>query len=312
MRYNLFIAIYFTLSSANTQAQTGTLSFSLWDFEDYTNEDIVLFDLKLYHADTLFANFALHYEDGFDMQEDIAAGFYRFELYMDESMIQVLDPVEIVDGEETIVEMKLPTVSHIKEFDYGEDFHALMNFNYSTGGYMINQDPKFKSNNNFGLKFGFQQRLWNYQSLGFEYGYNVNFIQLQEAGFMYPDQNFKKEKYFYSNMDFFLYTRIALYNLRTNRKAGAFIDLGATYNFPLFFRHVGVLDEFKGVTHKLHRYNDFTLYGRIGYGAFAFTFQYGLTNFIKEPFPQVPLIKAGISFLLYDNSFEEYYYEEVE
>lgn len=310
---NLLIAICLFFFTWGINAQTGNFSFYLRYHEQYTDDDIVLIDLKLYRSDTLFTSFELHHENGYTLEEEIDAGVYRLVLLIDGLVVQVIDPCEIVDGEDTEVEMRLPAIDHYKQTDYSDDFHAFLNYNFLTGGYRLNQDSKFWSNYNFGMKFGFQQALWNYQALGFEYGYNFNYIYLQKEGYVYPDQNFKTERYFYLNMDFVLYTRIALYNLRSNKKTGAFIDLGATYNFPFLFRHVGIRDNYKAVTRRIHGFNDFTLYGRVGYGPFAFTLQYGLTDFVKDPlFPQVPTIKAGITILLYDNLFDSYYYEQVD
>jgi len=95
-------------------------------------------------------------------------------------------------------------------------------------------------------------------------------------------------------------TSYTQYFSKYNGKYGnrPFITLGAFYNLPLWFRYITGNGTNGYNTKWRHRYNEVVLFGRIGISnAIALKAEYQIFDVVKSPYPQLPKLTFGISFV---------------
>ncbi len=193
--------------------------------------------------------------------------------------------------------------------DIGEPYYepiykAIPNFEgyigLSYGPNMINEDPFIKESYilNMGigsimLKYGKHFSLW------FLYGVEYVYTAFNDDTTMYPPAPAKNERYSNFNLNLGFYHKISFFESQGGKSVEKVsVDLGAMYNFPLFFRHAYNIDKRKFSTRGLHQFKNFSAFGRISYKNVALTCDYRLFDFVKGDFPEVPKLTLGVSVLL--------------
>jgi len=164
-------------------------------------------------------------------------------------------------------------------------------------------DPKF----NFGMAGSGYSWICFSKHVGFLIGggFGWNFAQLQideQSEAIYPDE-IKSNYYNYFYLDYDIKFRFSLFNQQSPDLSGTnvFLDLGAQYNFPLYFKRVTRFNiQDKLVNGFIHRYSDLRLYANFGITNFQVFASYRPFDFINKDLPQFPKYNVGVKFNVHD------------
>lgn len=108
-----------------------------------------------------------------------------------------------------------------------------------------------------------------------------------------------KEKYFSFSGSVFLYNRFILSKIKNTKKRGFFLDLGAGYRLPYVYNYFYFTDKNTRTSiRKIHKFNDFELFSRLGYANIAIFATYQLTDALKSNYYQTPKLTIGLGFPL--------------
>ncbi len=284
---------------------------SYWNYDyklSITNHNGVLF-----YNDTVYINSdtkdsLVNYEI-VNSQIPLPEGNYMIKMdYLTHSY--TLKNVEINNGE-------------ITDFDYpgwyGEEFYTstcyscdlnvFTKFNVSIdlmyGNNQFLQSEDYEINTfSTGFKIGGEVFLdnWLRTSLVGEYGFHYSFHNINRPDYFIGTTPIKHEYYSHFNYSIGGGARFYLSKYK-NLKSRLFLELGANYNIPLWFRHISMNKslEFKLSEKWLHKFNDFRAYAAFGLSnSFALTAEYRIFDYIKYDRIQVPKLQLGFKILLND------------
>lgn len=110
-----------------------------------------------------------------------------------------------------------------------------------------------------------------------------------------------KKKYYALDLQFKYFIRFSQKTQISdcNDPVGAFMDLGAGYYFPVYFRqNIQFINDVHLTQAKIHKYNDFRAIAVVGYYPFAISFEYRLNDIVKKNLPQLPPWEIGLKILI--------------
>ncbi len=139
--------------------------------------------------------------------------------------------------------------------------------------------------------------------IGGGFGWNLAQLQIDEqTEANYPgDVKSNYYNYFYGKFDMKL--RFSLLNQQKSELDGhnVFLDLGAAYHLPLYFKRVTRFDiHDKLVNSFIHRYTDVRLYANVGFTNVQVFASYRPFDFIRGDLPQFPRYDLGVRFNIHD------------
>lgn len=135
-----------------------------------------------------------------------------------------------------------------------------------------------------------------------EYGFHYSFHNINRPDYFIGTTPIKHEYYSHFNYSIGGGARFYLSKYK-NLKSRLFLELGANYNIPFWFRHISMNNslEFKLSEKWLHKFNDFRAYAAFGLSnSFALTAEYRIFDYIKYDRIQVPKLQLGFKILLND------------
>ncbi len=230
--------------------------------------------------------------------EDLNPGVYNLDIYRNDKLI--IRRYNVVSKQDSISSYVIDVGKPYFESKYMgiPDFEEYIGLLY--GPNMNNDDPFI--NNSFSLNMGIGSRMIKYGnrfSLWFLYGVEYAYTAFNDDTTMYPPAPVKNERYSNINLNLGFYHKVSFFESHGNKsRETVAIDLGALYNFPLYFRHAYNIDKRKFSTRGLHEFKNFSAFGRISYKSVAVTCDYRLFDFVKGDFPEVPKLRMGVTVLL--------------
>jgi len=285
----IFITLIASLLTIKTYSQTGKLGITVSD-------DIEEGTIQLLLNNVLIDEYQLDSSEE-EFMKTLNVGSYELTLITEDSVKQSLSNVQIKESLTTIVYFYPSYISYYDPNDTNITSRFISYAHFLTGNNFINNNDNFNSYYDFGFKKGSLNVLTKNISIGGQIGSSMNYTYFNKSHSLSPLTEFDSEKYYYWNLNFTLLTRLTSFDYKRYGTYGPYLDLGITYNFPLLFRHVITEDNTKTSTKRIHNYKDFSAITRLGHSAFALTFEYRLTNFLKEDYPEQPKIKLGLSIL---------------
>ena len=245
----------------------------------------------------------------FDLFEDtIPVGTYTVKYYINHSkdITQTINGFEVKPFKITSLILDIPRAYYYddkmsNDTSISVTYKDVISLHLLTGNNFVNRNAVFNGYNEFGFKIGVLTTTGKYISFGQQFGSSMNYTYFNRNNSLVPYLEKDSEKYYYWNINYLVFTRLTTFNNKTWNTKGIFLDGGISYNFPLMFRYVVTEGNTKVVTSRIHRYNDFSGVIRLGYKPISIMFEYRLTNFLDEEYPEQPKIKLGISLMLADN-----------
>lgn len=201
-----------------------------------------------------------------------------------------------------------PTYSQIDEETRDEIVESRMEyeFEYSYFDFRWNPDG---NNPKFNLGFGGSFYTWQSFSkhvgflVGGGYGWNLAQLQIDEdTEAIYPGE-VKSNYYNYIYGKFDMKLRFSTLNQQKSELDGhnVFLDLGAQYNLPVYFKRVTRFDVHdKLVNSFIHRFSDVRFYANLGFTNFQLFASYRPFDFINKELPQFPRYDVGVKFNIHD------------
>ncbi|PBQ31887.1 hypothetical protein CNR22_08935 [Sphingobacteriaceae bacterium] len=137
----------------------------------------------------------------------------------------------------------------------------------------------------------------------FGFGFNYHYIKIAgDTSFIAAPVSYKKteEAYHYLNAHLDYKVRLCSRNQKSKTSPPGFIaEVGAIYNFPLYFRYRGNYEGNKIIqAWGIHQFTDFRAFVNVGYYPFLFFYDYRLSDFVIGKYPEMPRSTFGIRILL--------------
>jgi hypothetical protein len=272
------------------------------------------FRYSVYKADTLKSITTIPAFREFEKKHLLPCGNYRIEVYKNDSLYVEFNPVTLECGYKLTYTIDLVKKSsyQINEnseqgmFEYVNPISP--DYDYFYPYIQLGYGTQTLETNNYSLKHLFKFAAGGF--LNYPITKRIAFGINPECNFQYAvprrdtsfrgNANYLYERITYLNFKYGFYFRISTFNMRQEHKGGFFLDAGANYYFPIFFRHAGIYDNHKDITRFIHKYNDVSLLARIGTDLISAEVNYRLFNFVKGGFEQLPILTFGINFRIAD------------
>ena len=160
------------------------------------------------------------------------------------------------------------------------------------------------NNPKYTLGIGVSGYHWNSFSkhFGFLIGGGMGFMYAPlraDSSAIYQGKEMKSNYYNYFNAQFDIKFRFSTLNQQSLviKDHAVFIDIGALYNFPLYFKKTTRFgSNNKLVNSFIHQYSDVRVYVNIGFKNVQFFASYRPFDFIRGDFQELPRYNTGIKF----------------
>lgn len=301
----LIITFFIVLSQSKAFSQTGELVVNSY----YSDLDSI--EVKLYDDDSLIVKFIL--KSNYDSKE-IPIGHYNVVIIINNTYKnhQSFDNIKIEENCRTEIYINLSDIHYESDHNYNysifdqvdETVKALSytSFHVLLGNNFINQNDNFNTYYDFGFNIGGLFSATKYLSFGAQYGSSISNSYFNKSASLSLNPNLDSEKYLYWSFNSTFLTRIKTFNYTRYKIHGPYLDLGINYNLPLMIRYIVKDGYTRTATKRIHNFNDFSAMGRFCYSVFALTVDYRLTHVLKNPYPELPRLKIGLTILIVNNS----------
>lgn len=267
------------------------------------------FSYSIYQGDTLKSITKIPANSRFEKDHILRCGKYIVQIYKNDSLYHEFKEIQVECGYNMTYTINLAAKTSYETLEKGEPdmfstvpsyngfyeyVYQTINLGYST---RILESSDYPIQHAFLLGIGgfINRPITRHFGFGFNPESNVRIMLPKKGADLRVGQTYSHERYFYWELKTGIYFRFSTFNMKEAHDGGLFFDLGANYHLPIFFRHVGILDNHKDITRYIHRFNDFSLTARIGNDRFSLFGQYRLFDFVKSPFPQAPILSFGFS-----------------
>jgi len=134
--------------------------------------------------------------------------------------------------------------------------------------------------------------------IGITTGFNVSLSRVNRGNdsTLVTLTDSKRERYLYASYYMGLMHRVIF---TPKRDLPFYLDFGADYHLPLWFRHASISKNQMLVGKRIHAWNDVRAYARVGFlGGLSLAFRYRIFDFAQSPYPQLPKyeICLGVTF----------------
>jgi hypothetical protein len=288
------------------------------DLKIVTNQSDVLkksrFGYSIYKGDTLKSITKIPNNNRFEKDHILPCGKYIIQIYKDDSIYHEFKEIELECGYKMVYTINLDAKTSYEMLEKSEsDMFSIVkpfsqNYEYIYPNMNLGYGTRILENDSYPV-----QHLFRFGGGGFfntpitrhfGFGYNTETLvemTLPKKGFdLRPNQNYRHERYFYWNLKIGFYLRLSTFNMKQAHKDGMFLDIGGSYQLPIYFRHVGLYENHKDVTRSIHLFNDVSLSARIGSDKLSLYCQYRLFDYVKNPYPQTPILSFGICIRMKD------------
>jgi hypothetical protein len=216
---------------------------------------------------------------------------------------------EVMNGKVTRVSAYLNSTSEIMEDDtatYKNRTDMELNLAYT-------HDKWFNPNSIFtnGFLFGLGIHYWNAFSrhVGFLSGYGVTYRRnsvIKDTSFLAAASNYKKKREGFNYLDIHFDFKLRFSGGMQQKdfaKQKFLFELGAVYNFPLYFRYTERYDGNKMLQARgIHQFTDLRVFANAGYYPFVLFYECRLTDFVISGYPEVPRNTFGLR-IFFDPDF---------
>ncbi len=200
-----------------------------------------------------------------------------------------------------LVEEKVFELSHLDSITESPQAHFKPDENFH-GGFAINFINPDMNPDVFGSSFNLEWLVSEKTTFSNFYKIGYEFIPLKIAYHYLNNDSiitqpvYKKEYYFALYTGLTVYNRFVFSKQKRNDHPGLFLDFGVGYQLPYTYRYIfkdG--SNKKSIIKKLHRFNEFTSFARIGFGVISIKSSYRLIDEItKNNHLNPPRFKIGI------------------
>lgn len=266
------------------------------------------FSYSIYQGDTLKSITKIPNTNKFAKEHLLRCGKYIIHIYRNDSIYHQFEEIELECGFKMDYHINLDAKTSYEMLEKSEaDMFSIVSpvtnspeyyYPYFSLGYgtKILEEVNYPVQHLFRLGAGGFLIFPISRHLGLGYNPESTFelaLPFKNADFR-PLQNYRHERYFYWSFKLGLFMRLTTFNMKQPHKGGMFLDLGANYNLPIYFRLVGLYENHKDITRFIHKFNDVSLTARIGSDKLTLYGQYRLFDFVKYPYPQMPLLSFGL------------------
>lgn len=272
------------------------------------------FSYSIYQGDTLKSITKIPSGNKFEKNHILPCGKYIIQIYRNDSIYHEFNDILLECGFKMEYHINLEAKNSYEMLEKSEaDMFSIVSpvtnspeyyYPYFSLGYgtRILEESDYPVQHLFRLDVGgfLVAPITRHIGLGYNPGSSVELALPFKNSDFRPNQNYRHERLFNWTMKFGFFVRLTTFNMKQPHKGGMFLDLGANYHFPFYFRHIGIYENHKDITRFIHKYNDVSLTARIGSDKFSLYGQYRLFDFVKFPYPQTPILSFGIIIRLDD------------
>jgi len=253
---------------------------------------------SFYQGDSLISSPCYFKEDSINFN-NLKPGSYSFHMYVNDTLRLSYPGIILKEGlHKTIY------VHDYVDFDdsitteyYPDDAFGIFRFKFSPASFSV--APEIAALYEFEAGYGGAFYPGKNRRLGFGGGYlfSLRYVDFTKNGLSDHDDPFM-ERYFNVNLGWYLHTRLVPFR-RKDKSPGLILDIGAKYNFPLYFRHAYRVDNRKYHRQWIHQYKDLSAYADIIINQkFGLSAEYRLSDYLKAGYPELPRWVFGINLMI--------------
>jgi len=228
--------------------------------------------------------------------ENIPGDVYRIVITSAGEELLTYNNVLVEENSTTYLDINLPVAEIIND-SVPEEFPAyiefVLPFRFS---FPVLEDSNYpiKREIAFGYEYNIVMPVAKHFAIINTVGTGFYFYRVKDNMDVTPALN-DKEGFFKWTLSEGLLFRVSSENLKTAPVFGWYLDLGAVYHFPLLFTYKYKLDHTRTATNKIHKYTDVSLMAKFGYAPFGLFVEYNPFSYVKDPYPQMPKLRFGVS-----------------
>lgn len=294
----LFASLAFLLLvfAAKAQNQKGYITFV------DGGDDFVALRIDILQKDSLAKTVVL-YKDSVDITDTLPVGEYDIRVYgpyNDNKLALTIHNIKIREGEAFFQIITFPHSYYESNNKSSGVSPYEGNIYVGYGTKTLETDPKYPVTGSYmvGMSGIIFPAAAKHHALGLLYGSMMSLSTFDKSKPLKPYIPYTSERYFYWNFNAGVITRICAFNLQSKEGRGFFVDAFATYNLPIMFRHTMVNGDHKIVDHRIHQFTDLSAGVRIGYYPVALQVEYRITDYLIAGYPEMPLLRFGISIMI--------------
>lgn len=308
--------LLFSLLAFSGFGQTGKLELSFSDENRFKrSSDSMYYDLHISNQDTVInKSLLVEWESGETVIDSLPPGDYLLRINL-----PVMDSLLIYQRSVTIKPRKITVLNiYLEVYEDERPMGDLTREEIVTdrierqfeGGYFNNRWMETNAALIHSFSASYSGHYWMSFSkhvgilLGCGFGVNHSSFSKDTTFFNAPQFEKQYEYYNYLNLDPEFKLRFTLKNQQHSNDyfvKGLILDIGARYQFPLMFKHVGrFTGNTKIVESGLHQYSDLRLFANIGRAPVLVFAEYRPFDFILGNYPELPKYTIGLKFIFHD------------
>lgn len=302
MKYLLSLSLVFSFSSLSF-GQNSQLNLSI-DYYD-TENDQELEYIIIHNKDTI-ARETFYYEISKEY-DSLEVGLYTIFIssYEVQNKPIIQREYNLYLNEITSASISLSFYEDIQDADNPEEEFSIeiqSSYGYFRDAWM-NQKSGISSSVSFAETIFTNVPVAKHVSFlwGLGLGFSHHNFSKDTSYFNISEFTQKKEKYTY--LSYIIDMKFSFFSGKNNLKDAynkkITLEIGASYNFPLYFRHVGVYEnDVKLSESRINQLSDVRTYANFGYYPFVFFGEYRPFDFVTGNLPEISKYNFGIKFLI--------------
>lgn len=233
-------------------------------------------------------------------RDSIPVGDYCLNIYQEENLMVIFYNVIILNNETTEITLSSQyNYSNVRDTTKRKttsEFEMSFNFKHSSPTIDF-ESPLIRNHLELSQMYSFFA-VKKHLSIAYVFGFNYSFSLINRDTSFSDNPPYRNERFVYLSYSNGVIFRWTGYDNNKYSKNGPVVDLGVTYNLPLWMKYVTKKGNSKTQTNRLHKFNDVSAILKVGYGSIAFTAEYRFFDFVKPDYIQLPKLKFGIAVLL--------------
>jgi len=307
----------FLLLAFSSFSQTGKLTVSINDYNPYESssyDDSIYLNLRITNGKTaLNRTMLLEWESGEMSIDSLLPDDYLLSIRNtgSDSLLLYQCRFSILKNQETLLQIDLdPNEDY---WDIDEETHEEIVWdrleNQFDAGFFDNNwvenNPKLTQSYSLATSVCYWSSFSKHVGFLVGSGIGINHSSISKDTVYFNAPQFKKQyeyyNYLYLSPEFKI--RFTLKNQQHDYDfvvKGLILDIGARYNLPIAFKHVGrFTGSTKLIERGLHQYSDLRVFASIGRAPAMFFFEYRPFDFILGNYPELPKYTIGLKFVIH-------------
>jgi hypothetical protein len=293
----ILLFLFLSPIAAAFAQQTGTLRVEWEEYhEKYVKDPSVAVTIQLVKDNQVLEEFNGTHDLRFE--KELPAGEYEIRVIRDNRKDFTVYRLDVEEGKTLYMDLNRPEnyTENMNGDDDDDDTEGITFYlNYGSSKLEGSKNP-IPMQLTLGSDIQFYKPYTKRLRIGLVFGFSATYAKVKRPAsdtLLVILGNGRREQYNYLNYYVGLTHRIMWGSFEKDQLH--YIDFGADYFLPLWFRHSSVSGNQRLQTRKLHEWTDVRAYARLGFFEFfSISYRYRIFDFAKGVYPELPKHEIGI------------------